>query len=543
MIDKDPATYQPSPRGRGHGDRCQGQLRHERQAPSAALAGLSIPVIDDPTILFDLISGGDIPLVEFDSGPLTLGFQFQKSFGPIYAPPPVMMVIGGGASVSMRIAAGFDTYGIRRAIETGDAAQVLDSLYFKTVDKNGTPIPVVQFTGYLEAGASVSIGILEVGVVGGIKLTVGFYWNDPNNDGKFRLFEFGAAVANNPICLFNVGGGLALHQGVRHDRVQPVLGELRLHAGQPQAARLQPQTRLHASAAEARWHHGRRPLRLRRQVRRRWTARRQPWDANDKNETWVVRQVPAYTDDDGAHDAAVEMRGLGITESFPDTAADPITTVVLDGRGYKGNLTVTFTGGSAPVEDAKPVAFTKKAVVFTGDGRRRHPHRRGRLVGRLRRAHDNITTLDRTDLSTAADSVQSHVAGGPGADIITVGNGKDTVTGDGSLRFTTSARTVDLAPVKAGTLTLSAAVDVGTLQDPTDADLYAATPRPTGRRPDRCRPRPGPPVRQRRRRHHRHRERQHPRGLRRHQGGPPAAPQQGGPLPRPRLRARRRRRQ
>ena len=167
--------------------------------------------MEDPTILFELISGGDIPLVEFDSGPLSLGFQFQKSFGPIYAPPPVMMVIGGGASVTLRIAAGFDTYGIRRAIETGDGAQVLDSLYFKTVDNNGVPIPVVQFTGYLEAGASVSIGILEVGVVGGIKLTVGFYWNDPNGDGKFRLFEFGAAVANNPICLFNVGGELSLY--------------------------------------------------------------------------------------------------------------------------------------------------------------------------------------------------------------------------------------------------------------------------------------------------------------------------------------------
>ena len=163
-----------------------------------------------------------------------------------------MMVIGGGASVTLRIAAGFDTYGIRRAIETGDGAQVLDSLYFKTVDNNGKPIPVVQFTGYLEAGASVSIGILEVGVVGGIKLTVGFYWNDPNSDGKFRLFEFGAAVANNPICLFNVGGELSLYIKVFVEiGFSPFSVELRLHAGQHQAARLQPQARLHTAAAQA----------------------------------------------------------------------------------------------------------------------------------------------------------------------------------------------------------------------------------------------------------------------------------------------------
>ena len=122
--------------------------------------------MEDPTILCELISGGDIPLVEFDSGPLSLGFQFQKSFGrstPAAGHDGHRWWRVGDAG----IAAGFDTYGIRRAIETGDGAQVLDSLYFKTVDKNGVPIPVVQFTGYLEAGASVSIGCLEVGVVGG----------------------------------------------------------------------------------------------------------------------------------------------------------------------------------------------------------------------------------------------------------------------------------------------------------------------------------------------------------------------------------------
>ncbi len=101
----------------------------------------------------------------------------------------------------------------------------------------------------------------------------------------------------------------------------------------------------------------------------------QPWGAGDKAETWVVRQVPAWTDDEGAHDAAVEVRGLGITESFPDTASSPIATVVLDGRDYTGALTVSFTGGSAPVEGAKPVAFTKKAVVFTGTGDDDDPHR------------------------------------------------------------------------------------------------------------------------------------------------------------------------
>ena len=285
------------------------------QPKSTLAAGISIPVIEDPTILFGLISGGDIPLVEFDSGPLSLGFQFQKSFGPIYSPPPVMMVIGGGASVTLRIAAGFDTYGIRRAIETGDGAQVLDSLYFKTVDKNGVPIPVVKFTGYLEAGASISIGILEVGVLGGIKLTVGFYWNDPNNDGKFRLFEFAGAVANNPICLFNVGGELSLYI-----KVFVVIGfspfsvdfdftlvNIKLLDFNLKPNCSPPPPRLGGTNGQVLYvfagkFSGGGP------------RGDSAWDAKGKDETWVVRQVPAFTDDGVDHAPAVEVRGLGLTE-------------------------------------------------------------------------------------------------------------------------------------------------------------------------------------------------------------------------------------
>jgi Ca2+-binding RTX toxin-like protein len=481
MIDTDPTKYQPNS-GASTAIASKDSSGQMSNTTKRALAGLSFPVIDDPTLLFDLISGGDIPLVEFDSGPLTLGFQFQKSFGPIYAPPPVMMVIGGGASVSMRIAAGFDTYGIRRAIETGEGAQVLDSLYFKTVDKNGTPIPVVQFTGYLEAGASVSLGVLEVGVVGGIKLTVGFYWNDPNNDGKFRLFEFGAAVANNPICLFNVGGELSLYIKVFVTigfspfsvSFDFTLINIKLLDFNLKPNCTPPPPRLGGTKDGVLYVFagrfgggGPRGDNL--------------WAANNKAETWVVRQVPAYTDEDGDHAPSVDVRGLGITESFPDTASSPITAVVLDGRDYTGNLTVTFTGGSAPVKDAKPVAFTKKAVVFTGAGDDIIRTGEGDSWVDSGGGADNITTLDRTDLSKAASSVESHVTGGPGADTITVGNGKDTVTGDGSLRYGTKTNeTVNLAPIKAGTTVLADPVDTANLQDPTDANLFAANPTGSG---------------------------------------------------------------
>ncbi|MCX6399965.1 MAG: calcium-binding protein [Propionibacteriales bacterium] len=457
------------------------------QPRSTLTAGISIPVIEDPTILFNLITGGDIPLVEFDSGPLSLGFQFQKSFGPIYAPPPVMMVIGGGASVELRIAAGFDTYGIRKAIETGDAAEVLDSLYFKTVDKFGTPIPVVKFTGYLEAGASVSIGILEVGVVGGIKLTVGFYWNDPNNDGKFRLFEFAAAAAKNPICLFNVGGELSLYIKIFVEiGISPfsvsfdfTLVNIKLLDFNLKPNCTPPPPRLGGTSGDTLYvfagkfggdatsHPRGDPL----------------WDAEGKDETWVVRQVPGYTEEDGeVHKPAVEIRGLGLTESFPDEGGNTIKNVVLDGRGYAGALTISFTGGSAPVKDAITYPFDKNAYVFTGAGDDVIRTGEGNSWVDSGGGSDLVTTLDRADLSKAANSVKARVAGGPGNDAITVGNGEDTVTGDGSLEAESlaAALPVNLAPAKAGTTNLTAALNLAKVTLPTDAKLFAANPMGSG---------------------------------------------------------------
>ncbi|WP_182376589.1 calcium-binding protein [Nocardioides sp. WS12] len=489
LIDKTPAsapggTYDPKPGATNaiNAKDASGSLANPAkvQPRSALTAGISIPVIEDPTILFNLISGGDIPLVEFDSGPLSLGFQFQKSFGPIYAPPPVMMVIGGGASVELRIAAGFDTYGIRKAIETGDAAEVLDSLYFKTIDKNGVPIPVVKFTGYLEAGASVSLGILEVGVVGGIKLTVGFYWNDPNNDGKFRLFEFAAAAAKNPICLFNVGGELSLYIKIFVEiGISPfsvsfdfTLVNIKLLDFNLKPNCTPPPPRLGGTKGDVLYVFagkfgggGPRGDAL--------------WDSGGKDETWVVRQVPAYTEEDGeVHKPAVEIRGLGLTETFPDEGGNTIKTVVLDGRDYDGKLTVSFTGGSAPVANAVPQPFDKTAVVFTGDGDDVIRTGVGTSWVDSGGGSDLVTTLDRTDLADSPDAVgaaKAIVAGGAGNDSITVGNGNDSVTGDGSLVPLSAAREVDLAPAKAGKVTLLDPVDVGSLVAPTDAVLFAST--------------------------------------------------------------------
>ena len=432
---------------------------------SAGTPGFTIPLLDEPTLIFELLVGGDVPLVEFDSGELKLGFDFQRSFGPIYAPPPVMMVIGGGASVSLRVAAGFDTYGIRRAIETGEAAQVLDSLYFKTTDANGQPIPVVKFEGYLQAGASVSLVVVEVGVVGGIKLTVGFYWNDPNSDGKFRLFEFATAALRNPICLFNVGGELSLFikvfvtLGISPFSVSFdfTLVNIKLLDFSLKPDCEPPPPRLAGAKAGTLYLFAGKFGGAGPRGDSFWTQDADP----EKPETWVVRQVPAH-DGEGP---TVTVAALGIKETFP---ADDLDTVVLDGRGFAGAMNLSLLGAAPPGAQSQAAPFSLDAVVLTGDGPDQVTTGEGDSFVSTGGGDDIVVTQDRTDLSEPSGGAgvgRALVAGGPGKDSLTVGNGDDVVSGDGSLATSNAATAPVVTTADGGTATLTDVVDVAALKN------------------------------------------------------------------------------
>ena len=183
---------------------------------NADKVGFTFPVFDKPASLFGLLLGQDVELIGFDSGPLTLGFTWRQSFGPVYAPPPVFITLSGSASVSARILAGLDTAGIRHAYEAIaqgaplSGVTLLDGLYFKTADAAGNAAPVLTLSGEIGAGAEVSVLFLKAGFTGSIQLTVGFHWNDPNNDGKFRTSEFLQLLLVNPICLFTTSGQLSI---------------------------------------------------------------------------------------------------------------------------------------------------------------------------------------------------------------------------------------------------------------------------------------------------------------------------------------------
>ncbi len=449
----------------------------------AEKSGFSFPILDNPGSAFSLLMGDDITLVEFDSGPLTLGFSWRQSFGPVYAPPPVMVTLSGSASVTLRFMAGLDTAGIRHAVEAAqegsavDPVKLLDGLFFKTVDKDGKPVPVVRLDGEIAAGAAVTALIITVGIEGGLHLTIGFYWNDPNDDGKFRVSEFLQAAIVNPLCLFTTSGRLSLFL-----RVYITLGyspfsvsfdftladvTLLDFTAQPDCS--PPPPKLGGTVGDT--------LVVYAGDFGKDGNRGAPWGNAGADYDGDVVKVTALhflqrpgdpqgvnADFDGF---AVDM--LGEHREYPDTN---LKRVVVDGSGYDKSLTITFVGdGKKEGEVALPegtggdlAVFDKDAVVFGGSGDDTIQTGTGKSYVDGGAGKDRIVTAD-----TSAAGSLAWVAGGDGDDKISTGHADDHVAGDGSLGTATRPlTTVTHNGVDGGgTASLVDVVDWENLADPT----------------------------------------------------------------------------
>jgi Ca2+-binding RTX toxin-like protein len=419
-------------------------------------AGFSFPVFEKPSSLFNLIMGGDVDLVKFDSGPLTLGFDWRQEFGPVYAPPPVLITLHGSASVTLHIVAGFDTYGIRKAFEAAKAGTldfgtigeaILQSLFFYTNDTNGKPMPVVSFTGEIAAGAEVSVVLITVGIEGGVGLTVSFLWNDPNHDGKFRISEFLQTALNNPICLFSVSGQLfvflklyvSIGIGPFSVSFSFTIVNVTLLDFSATPDCTPPPPKLGALGdgghtllvyAGAFGH----------------TAQRGDKSYDDEQEdkdTVKITEVHDYTDPSHPTFKGIAIDMIGVRREFDNPNID---RVIVDGQGYDKPMSVTFLGDGQNVTDGKgpkpaTQSFDKDAIVFGGTKDDTIKTGIGNSWVDGGPGNDTIVTGDRTVLNGPGDTATDYlrpdakavVAGGPGDDAITVGNGDDTVAGDSTI--------------------------------------------------------------------------------------------------------------
>ena len=169
--------------------------------------GLSFPFLDDASQIFGLLVGKDAVLIRWDAGTMEASAGLSWDFGPIMVGPvPITISIGGEVGIRGRFAIGYDTVGIRKLIDGGDAAGLLDGIFIDDLDAQGNDVNELEFFGRVWAGASVDLVIISAGVKGGIELTFGLNLNDsPDPDGKLRIEEILDKLAN-PICLFDVNG-------------------------------------------------------------------------------------------------------------------------------------------------------------------------------------------------------------------------------------------------------------------------------------------------------------------------------------------------
>ncbi|WP_146231058.1 calcium-binding protein [Micromonospora sicca] len=442
---------------------------------NAQKTGFSFPIFDNPGSLFGLLMGQDVELVSFDSGPLALGFSWRQSFGPVYAPPPVLITLAGSASVTARFIAGLDTAGIRHAIEAAndgtaiDAVSLLDGLYFKTADSSGKPVPVVTLRGEIAAGAEVSVLIVKAGIQGGIRLTVGFSWNDPNNDGKFRTSEFLQALLVNPVCLFTTSGQLSVFLKVYitidlflfsktfdFTLVDATLLDFR---AQPDCKPKPPE--LGGTVGDT-------LVVFAGKFGKKEQRGDKAWDNGSGTYAGDVIKVYAlHYAEAGAEGASDDFDGfaveaLGRKQEFLDPN---LTRVVVDGRGYqvadpdKTSMSVLLLGdGDTSGDGTKTSAFDKTAVVLGSDGKDQIRTGTGPAYVDGRGGNDVIVT-------TEAAGAVSRVAGGPGQDTVTTGDGNDVVAGDSGLGGSNRAATTVHTSV--GDTSLTGLIDWTTLTDPT----------------------------------------------------------------------------
>ena len=175
--------------------------------------GIQFPIWEQPTSALGLLFGKDVDLIKYVMPTLKVEFSYRQSFGPVWAVPPVMVNIGGRLGAEVNLAFGYDTRGIRRFIADGyDLADLGDLAYGFYIDDrvvDGQDQPEARLYGELGAGASVTAYVAEIGAEGGIFAQILLDINDPNDDGKFYLDEFGDLCS--PLCLFDFSGQLGAY--------------------------------------------------------------------------------------------------------------------------------------------------------------------------------------------------------------------------------------------------------------------------------------------------------------------------------------------
>ena len=168
--------------------------------------GFAFPVFSDPTQLFSLLMGGDAVLVTYSLP--QLDFSFSKRI-PLIQLGPFQAGIRFGFEITAQLHFGFDTYGIRKVMDTGNPLWAIDGLYIsdrQNADGTGRDVPEVSMSATIALYGGIDVFLARGGIEGGFIVSIEIDLNDPNDDGKVRPSELLAVVewTGNPLDWFNI---------------------------------------------------------------------------------------------------------------------------------------------------------------------------------------------------------------------------------------------------------------------------------------------------------------------------------------------------
>ncbi|MDD1447496.1 FG-GAP-like repeat-containing protein, partial [Dolichospermum sp. ST_sed8] len=168
--------------------------------------GLYVPIINNPTVAYDLLRGIDVPLFTYQLPKLNLANFKYDQFTPLIGPLGVNF--GVDLNATAQFGFGYDTFGLRQFISTNDLGKIQEGFYIsdrQNADGTGADIPEITLGSRIRIEGGASVGVAKAFAGGNISGTVDFNLHDANNDGKIRPSEIPADLSN----LFDINANIS----------------------------------------------------------------------------------------------------------------------------------------------------------------------------------------------------------------------------------------------------------------------------------------------------------------------------------------------
>jgi len=179
-----------------------------------ATQGVHFPLFENPMIGFRLLLGQPVDLITFNPPPVDVSIKAPLGTFPILG--PLSVGFGGQLDLHADVFIGYDTFGLQEIAtdifggKPFKPAELLDGFYFHDLSPSGKDVPEITLKGRFGAEAKLTALVAQFEVTGGLDANLDLNFHDPNGDGIVRFNEIADELAEDPRCLFDSSGTIAI---------------------------------------------------------------------------------------------------------------------------------------------------------------------------------------------------------------------------------------------------------------------------------------------------------------------------------------------